>query len=256
MNAPTGVHTVTQTNGGYQLHFSGNRKFVVEKRDITAATTDFIVNAAKPSLTGGGGVDKAIHQAAGGSLKASCKKFKKKHGERCPTGQCRMTQSGRLQSSVVIHTVGPKLSKGSTSASKREKQDLYNTYETTLKEAHKLAKHLATQGRTVRYKHWPMDLTRGDAARLEGHAKNGGCTVTFPSISTGSYSFPKEKACQIATKAISNYFTSHARDPYIKEVHLTLPGRSNSQNFNFYKKRFECIQSKGLQTGLNKAHPK
>ncbi len=256
MNAP--IHHVTQNNNEYELHFSGSRKFVVKKSDITAATTDFIVNAAKPSLTGGGGVDKAIHQKAGSTLKDSCKKFSKNNkGMRCPVGECRMTQPGRLNSSIVIHTVGPNVRKyyKGTNGQKKAKQDLYNTYETVLKEAHNVAKHLATQGRTVQYSHWPMDLKQRDAATIERHAKNGGCTLTLPSISTGSYSFPKEKACQIAMKAISNYFTSHARDPYLKEVHLVLPGQKNASNFGLYAKRLDYINRKGLQAGLNKTHP-
>lgn len=134
----------------------------VVKGDITKCKVDAIVNAANTTLMGGGGVDGAIHRAAGPGLYAACEKF---HG--CPTGEARITGGFRLLAKFIIHTPGPVWHGGNNG----EDQLLANSYRNSLQ-----------------------------------LAEDNGCqTVAFPSISTGIYAFPVDRAAKIALHTIKDF---------------------------------------------------
>lgn len=132
------------------------------KADITQLHVDAIVNAANNSLTGGGGVDGAIHRAAGKELLEECLGLKG-----CATGQSKITKGYNLPAKYIIHTVGPVWNNGT----QNENELLSSCYKTSLELA----------------------------------VKSNIKTIAFPSISTGAYRFPFDKATLIAFRTIKNF---------------------------------------------------
>lgn len=83
-------------------------RLVLEQADLTKADVDAIVNAANERMLGGGGVDGAIHRAAGAQLLEACYAVSEvRPGVRCPTGEARITPGFKLKARHIIHTVGP-----------------------------------------------------------------------------------------------------------------------------------------------------
>lgn len=132
--------------------------------DITLEDADAIVNAANPSLMGGGGVDGAIHRRGGPQILAECKEIRRtRYPDGLPTGEAVATSGGKLRAKWVIHTVGPR----------------YHEHEDPA----------------------PL-LARCHTEALRVADELGARTVAFPAISTGVYGYPVEEAAPVAIAAV------------------------------------------------------
>lgn len=130
--------------------------------NIVEQQVDAIVNAANTRLLGGGGVDGAIHRAAGPGLLKECETLPAdENGRRCPTGEVRVTGAGDLPARWVIHAVGPFYNER---YAEKGRQQLRSVHERALAEA----------------------------------ASHGCRSIAFPAISTGAYRFPIDEAASIA----------------------------------------------------------
>jgi len=139
--------------------------------DITQLKVGAIVNAANERMLGGGGVDGAIHRAAGPGLLEACRAVPEvRPGVRCPTGEARITPGFALPARFVIHTVGPIWRGGGSNEE--------------------------------------VLLGRCYAASLALAGKHGVLSVAFPAISCGAYGFPAERAAAIAVREIRRYLSA------------------------------------------------
>ena len=140
----------------------GGGALTLDRGDLTRAATDAIVNAANSGLLGGGGVDGAIHRAAGPDLLEACRRIPRRGGMRCPPGEARLTPGFDLAARFVLHTVGPIFARDPAPAQ-------------TLARAHRAC----------------LDLARAHELR----------SVAFPALSCGVYGYPPDQAAPIAVAA-------------------------------------------------------
>ena len=151
--------------------------------DITRENVEAIVNAANSSLIGGGGVDGAIHRAAGPTGLAECRQIRALQGP-CAPGNAVITGGGKLTAQYVIHTVGPIWRGGKTN----EKQILGNAYQNSL--------------------------------QLAVNKQIG--SIAFPSISTGAYGYPLKEAAEVAVAAIRDFIQKMDQGAELKQVRFVL----------------------------------
>ena len=137
-------------------------KITAVEGDITQQDVDVIVNAANHGLLGGGGVDGAIHRAAGPELVNATRALPQSHGVRCPTGEARITPGFRLKARYVVHTVGPIYARDPSPA---------------------------------------QSLRRALQSSLALASAHGAKTIAVPAISCGVYGYPLEEAAEILVEA-------------------------------------------------------
>lgn len=179
----------------------GTTTLTLVQGDISQQDVDAIVNAANSNLMGGGGVDGAIHRAGGPQILEECKAYVAQHG-RLPTGQAMITSGGKMKAKYVIHTVGPVWHGGD----QHEDELLANAYRNSLKLA----------------------------------VEKGIRTIAFPSISTGAYGFPIERAARIAFDTVSRVAEEHG---LLREVRFVVFSR---QDFDVYESVFAETRSTEL----------
>lgn len=140
--------------------------------DITRLEVDAIVNAANERMLGGGGVDGAIHRAAGVELSEACRRISEvRPGVRCPTGEARVTEAYALPARWVVHTVGPIWRGGSVG----EERLLRSCYRNSLALADQV----------------------------------GASSIAFPAISCGAFGYPNDAAAHVAVTEVQGFLRTN-----------------------------------------------
>jgi O-acetyl-ADP-ribose deacetylase (regulator of RNase III) len=161
------------------LRTFGTTRVTLSRGDLTRETTDAIVNAANSSLLGGGGVDGAIHRAGGPAILEECRRIRETRGP-LPAGDAVITGGGRLSSRHVVHTVGPVWEDGRAG----EAEILARCYRSSLELA----------------------------------VAHGLRSIAFPSISTGAYGYPVDRAAEVATVAVRDFLAAGSPLALVKWV--------------------------------------
>jgi O-acetyl-ADP-ribose deacetylase (regulator of RNase III) len=166
-------------------------RITVAVGDITTVAVDAVVNAANSGLLGGGGVDGAIHRAAGPELLAACRRLRSgAYPDGLPTGQAVITEGYRLPARYVIHTVGPVWRAGSADNATLLAACYRNSLQT---------------------------------------AQQAGCvTVAFPAVSTGVYGYPREEAAPVVWRTVR---TALADFTSITKVYLVFFAEADARVF-------------------------
>ncbi|MEM3627352.1 MAG: O-acetyl-ADP-ribose deacetylase [Candidatus Bathyarchaeia archaeon] len=176
----------------------GKAKVCLLKGDITDMDTDAIVNAANPTLMGGGGVDGAIHRKGGQKILEECKRIRATEWpDGLPTGKAVITSGGNLKAKFVIHTVGPIWHGGASG----EPELLAEAYRNSLRLA----------------------------------VSKGLRTIAFPSISTGAYGYPVDKASRVALAAVKEFLEKEDKLDKVVFVLFT------EHDFEIYRRAAEEI---------------
>jgi O-acetyl-ADP-ribose deacetylase len=177
-----------------------DERIEIVEGDITRQQVDAVVNAANHSLLGGGGVDGAIHRAAGPELLEETRKI-----GGCPTGEARVSKGYRLPARWVIHTVGPIWRGGG----RNEEGLLASCYRKS----------------------------------LEAAVKVGARSIAFPSISTGAYGFPLERATEIALEETREFLKN---DKTLGRVVFVCFGRQALETYRRIAKRVFGLEPRGV----------
>ncbi|KAL0049575.1 hypothetical protein WJX82_005171 [Trebouxia sp. C0006] len=147
-----------------RYYLKNEAQLVIQKGDITQWEGDAVVNAANGRMLGGGGVDGAIHRAAGPGLLQACRRYPDLLNERCPTGDARVTLAYELPCKWIIHTVGP----------------IYNSRRSRESQAQLISAYMSS-----------LAVANGI----------GATTIAFPAISCGIYGYPLQAACTAALQS-------------------------------------------------------
>ena len=161
---------------------SGNVRIETVRGDLVEQTIDAVVNAANTALAGGGGVDGAIHEAAGPELAAACRAFRADaRGVRCPTGEVRVTPAFGVSARCILHAVGPVWD----------------------------SRQPAPCDELLRLVH---------VRALQAAVEHGCRSIAFPALSTGAFRFPVTRAAAVAVDAVADFLAGDDRIELVRFV--------------------------------------
>ena len=209
--AATGGGTAT---GRAVFAGAAGKRVVLSQGDLTAFRGDALVNAANELMLGGGGVDGAIHRAAGPGLLRECEAVPEvRPGVRCPTGEAVLTGGHGLSTKHVIHTVGP----------------IYR-------------KHEACDDPEPTPAAGPAELLRScyqNCMRVANAEATQARTIAFPAISCGVYGYPIDEAARIALSTVQEHMGG------VAEVHFVLFGASTYATWLAEARDVDGLQEEG-----------